>query len=71
LDIRPNRSLPPEECCFGTSPSQVEKSRLRAKLSAGGAHAIIAEAQIGPSPVMGACAGFHRDKARRLLGEEL
>ena len=32
------------------TPSQAEKSRPRAKLSAGGASAIIADAQIGPTP---------------------
>ncbi len=42
IDTRPSRSLPPEENCPGTSPSQAAKARSFLKTSIGGANASIA-----------------------------
>lgn len=50
LEILPSRSLPPEEFCFGVRPIQAAKSRPLEKVSADGAKASIAVAQIAPTP---------------------
>ena len=52
FDVRPSRSLPPLECCFGVSPTQAVKSRPFEKVSIGGAKVVIAAAVIGPMPGM-------------------
>jgi len=50
--VRPNRSLPPLECCLGTRPSQAAKSRPRRKVTAAGAKGTSAVAMTGPTPGM-------------------
>ena len=50
FDIRPSRSLPPDECCRGTRPSHAAKSRPRLNVPIGGAKASIASAMSGPTP---------------------
>src|SRR6185312_3584590 len=50
LDIAPSFCLPPVDLRRGVRPSQAAKSRPLAKLSAGGAKAAIAVADIGPIP---------------------
>lgn len=52
FEIRPSRSLPPDDACNGTRPIHAAKSRPLRKVDAGGARASIAEAQIGPMPGM-------------------
>ena len=50
--IAPSFCLPPVDLCRGVRPSQAAKSRPLAKVSAGGARAAIAVAEIGPMPGM-------------------
>lgn len=50
LDVAPSRVLPPDDFCLGVSPSQAAKSRPLPKLSAVGASASSAVAQITPMP---------------------
>ena len=45
-----SRSLPPDECWRGTSPSHAEKSRPRRKFAMSGAKASTASAVSGPTP---------------------
>jgi hypothetical protein len=52
LEVRPSRSLPPEENWRGTRPSQAAKSRPHRKLSIGGAKASTARAVKGLTPGM-------------------
>src|SRR5919107_4006370 len=52
FEVRPSRSFPPLECCFGVRPSQAAKSRPRRKVDAGGASATRAVATTGPIPGM-------------------
>ena len=50
LLVRASLGLPPLECCRGTRPSQVEKSRACRKVSIGGAKAAKAIEVMGPIP---------------------
>ena len=50
LEMRPSRSLPPDDNRLGTSPSHAAKSRPHLKVSIAGAKASIASAVIGPTP---------------------
>src|SRR3546814_20087055 len=50
FEVRPRRSLPPEENWRGTRPSQAAKSRPQLKLSIGGAKASTANAVNGQTP---------------------
>jgi len=52
LEMRPSRSLPPDENCRGTRPSQAAKSRPHRKFPIGGAKASTASAVNGPTPGM-------------------
>ncbi len=49
LETLPSRALPPDECCFGTSPSKAAKSRPHRNMSMGVAKASIAMAVSGPT----------------------
>jgi hypothetical protein len=50
LLMPPSRSLPPLECCFGTSPIQAEKLRPDRKVLGSATLATRAVASIGPTP---------------------
>src|SRR6478736_359602 len=50
LLILPSLSLPPLECCFGTSPIQAEKSRPDRKAFGSATLATRAVASAGPTP---------------------
>src|SRR5664279_186676 len=50
LLILPSLSLPPLECCFGTSPIQAEKLRPARKAFGSATQATRAVASIGPTP---------------------
>nr|WP_265334966.1 hypothetical protein [Sneathiella sp. HT1-7] len=50
LETRPNRSLPPEECCWRTRPSQAARSLPLLKHATSGEKTSTASAMIGPTP---------------------
>src|SRR5258706_10564039 len=50
LLMLPSLSLPPLECCFGTSPTQAEKLRPDRKVVGSATLATRAVASIGPTP---------------------
>ena len=52
LGIADDGSLPPLECCFGTSPIQAEKLRPDRKVLGSATLATSAVANIGPTPGM-------------------
>ena len=52
LLMLPSLSLPPLECCFGTSPIQAEKLRPDRKVLGSATLATRAVASIGPTPGM-------------------
>lgn len=66
LEIRPSRSLPPDENWRGTRPSHAEKSRPHRKFCIGGANASTASAVNGPTPGMVCkaprCVSFSRQR---------
>jgi len=49
LEIGPRRSLPPDDICLGTRPSQAAKSRPHLNVAIAGAKASTASAVIGPT----------------------
>ena len=63
FDMAPSFCLPPVVFCSGVSPSQAAKSRPARKLPAAGASAVIAVAEIGPTPgivILTDCLGIGR-----------
>src|SRR5258706_13314895 len=60
----PSRSLPPLECCLGTSPIQAEKLRPDRKVLGSATLATRAVANIGPTPGTGACRQYLSASAR-------
>src|SRR6516225_2109332 len=73
LLILPSLSLPPLECCFGTSPIQAEKSRPDRKAFGSATLATRAVASAGPTPGISSSrllASLDRCQARGLLANE-
>lgn len=73
LDVAPSRVLPPDDFCLGVSPSQTAKSRPLPKLSAVGASASSAVAQITPMPgivIRRFAVSSRRARARKSLSSQ-